>query len=276
MDYSVLHVPARDDEEAELLIAALADLPFESFETGEGELAAYLPTSKLAGCRAAIDAVLAGCGATGRYEAIPTQNWNAVWEADYPAVDVEGRLRIRAPFHAPAPTGGMEVVLHAGMSFGTGHHATTWLMARAVLGLELAECDVLDLGSGTGVLAIVAAKCGARHADAVDIDDCAVRSCRENAVQNGVEGCVAAIQGDASWIEGHRYDCILANINRNILLDAMPRCAAALRPGGRLLMSGFLREDVAAITACAARHGLETEAVEEREGWMMVRTLRRA
>ena len=138
MDYTVLHIAVSDDEQAEILTAELADFPFESFETEDGLLKAYIPAVRLSGCKTDVDALLARRGVEGRYAVIPTQNWNASWESDFPPVDVEGRLRIRAPFHDPAPAGEMEAVVLPRMSFGTGHHATTWLMSRAVLGLGVA------------------------------------------------------------------------------------------------------------------------------------------
>ena len=150
MDYTVLHIAVSDDEQAEILTAELADFPFESFETEDGLLKAYIPAVRLSGCKTDVDALLARRGVEGRYAVIPTQNWNASWESDFPPVDVEGRLRIRAPFHDPAPAGEMEAVVLPRMSFGTGHHATTWLMSRAVLGLGVAGRTGLDMGSGTG------------------------------------------------------------------------------------------------------------------------------
>lgn len=182
MDYTVLHIAVSDDEQAEILTAELADFPFESFETEGGLLKAYIPAVRLSGCKTDVDALLARRGVEGCYAVIPTQNWNASWESDFPPVDVEGRLRIRAPFHDPAPAGEMEAVVLPRMSFGTGHHATTWLMSRAVLGLGVAGRTGLDMGSGTGVLAIVAAKCGAAHVDAVDIDDWADEKDRKSVV----------------------------------------------------------------------------------------------
>ena len=252
MDYTVLHIAVSDDEQAEILTAELADFPFESFETEDGLLKAYIPAVRLSGCKTDVDALLARRGVEGRYAVIPTQNWNASWESDFPPVDVEGRLRIRAPFHDPAPAGEMEAVVLPRMSFGTGHHATTWLMSRAVL-------------------AIVAAKCGAAHVDAVDIDDWADENCRENVAANGVADRVEPMLGDVGRIAGRRYDFILANINRNVLVADMPAYAAALVPGGDLVMSGFLEADTAAVTQAAAEQGMETVAAETREGWMMIR-----
>ena len=270
MDYTVLHIAVSDDEQAEILTAELADFPFESFETEDGLLKAYIPAVRLSGCKTDVDALLARRGVEGRYAVIPTQNWNASWESDFPPVDVEGRLRIRAPFHDPAPAGEMEAVVLPRMSFGTGHHATTWLMSRAVLGLGVAGRTGLDMGSGTGVLAIVAAKCGAAHVDAVDIDDWADENCRENVAANGVSERITPMLGDVRRIAGRSYDFILANINRNILVADMAAYAAALTLGGDLVMSGFLEQDVPAITEAAAKLGMTVAATADRDGWMLV------
>lgn len=271
MDYVALHIAAADEEAAEIRIAELADWPFESFETAGGELIAYIRREALETCRAEVDRQLAANGAAHRYETIAAQNWNAVWESDFEPVDVEGRLLIRAPFHAPAPAGVQEVIVHPENAFGTGHHATTWLMARELLDAPLAGRRVLDLGSGTGVLAIVAAQRGAALADAVDIDDWAEASCRENGALNGVSDRVRPIRGDVRSVAGRTYDCIVANINRNILLDAMPHCAALLAPGGVLLLSGFYESDTPQLIAAATAAGLRHTATRARDEWRLLR-----
>ncbi len=271
MEFTALHIPCADERQAEILTAELADFPFDSFEPEADRLTAYAPAAALAGCRTQIDALLARYGVAGRYETIAAQDWNAPWERDFQPVEVEGRLLIRAPFHAPAPAGVMEVIITPRLSFGTGHHITTRLMAGALLDSAPAGRRVLDMGSGTGVLAIVAAKCGAAHVDAVDIDEWADASCRENTAANGVAACIDPILGDVTSIAGRRYDLLLANINRNILLADMPAYAAALLPGGELLMSGFLAGDAEAVAACAARHGLSHVATIVRDGWALVR-----
>ncbi len=269
MDYIALHI-ACSQELSEILTAELADYPFESFESDNGTLKAYVPAERLIDCKEQVDRMLSDYGVAGRYIAIETQNWNALWESNFPATDVEGRLRIRAPFHEPASEGEMEVVVMPKMAFGTGHHATTWLISRAILDLDVAGRNGLDMGSGTGVLAIVAAKCGAAHLDAVDIDDWADANCRENIAANGVADRISPMLGDVRRIAGRSYDFILANINRNILLADMPAYAATLVAGGDLLMSGFLEADVPAIVAAAAEQGLTHVATAEKEGWMMV------
>ena len=148
------------------------------------------------------------------------------------------------------------------------------IMARAVLDLGVAGRTGLDMGSGTGVLAIVAAKCGAAHVDAVDIDDWADANCRENVAANGVADRVSPMLGDVRRIAGRRYDFILANINRNILAADMPAYAAALAAGGDLVMSGFLEADLPAIAGAAAREGLTLAGSASRDGWMLAHVRR--
>ena len=270
MDYISLQIPVSDAEQGEILTAELADYPFESFETEGSVLKAYIPSERLVDCKGDVDALLERYGVAGRYIAIETQNWNALWERNFPPVDVEGRLRIRAPFHDPAPDGELEVVVMPKMSFGTGHHATTWLVSRAVLDLGVAGRAGLDMGSGTGVLSIVAVKCGALHVDAVDIDDWADANCRENIAANGVADRITPLLGDVRRIAGRRYGFILANINRNILLADMSCYAATLERGGDLVMSGFLEADVPAIVSRAKELGMELVETASREGWQMV------
>ena len=162
------------------------------------------------------------------------------------------------------------MVIMPKMSFGTGHHATTCLMASGLLDRDVTGLRGLDMGSGTGVLAIVAALRGAEAVDAVDIDDWADANCRENIASNGVADRIEPMLGDVRRIAGRHYGFILANINRNILTADMPAYAAALEPGGDLVMSGFLEQDVPAIVACAGELGLRPVATAAREGWMMV------
>ena len=270
MDYTVLNVPCADDGQAEILTAELADFPFESFEQEGARLKAYIPQERLADCKGEVDALLARYG-VGRatFLSIEPQNWNALWESNFTPVEVDGRLTIRAPFHAPAATEA-EVVIMPKMSFGTGHHATTCLMASGLLDRDVTGLRGLDMGSGTGVLAIVAALRGAEAVDAVDIDEWAYENCVENIRANSVETRVTPLLGDIGAIAGRRYDFIAANINRNILTMDMPAYAEALDTGGDLLMSGFLEEDVPVIEARARACGLEPVEVRRRDGWAMV------
>ena len=272
MDYIELTIPVNNAEQAEILTAWLADYPFDSFTTERTQLKAYIPQQQLADCKEEVDALLTEQGIAGaRYVSIEAQNWNALWESNFEPVDVDGRIYIRAPFHAKPAGDAMDIVIMPKMSFGTGHHATTHLMSATLADLDLTGLHGLDMGSGTGVLAIIAVLRGATHLDAVDIDEWADENCRENIATNGVADHITPILGDASTIEGRHYDFILANINRNILLADMPRYEATLATGGTLLMSGILECDIEAITARAEELGMQVVETRLRNGWAMVR-----
>jgi ribosomal protein L11 methyltransferase len=271
MDYVEVNIPVGDGLEAELLVAELAELPFESFQEEEGLLKAYIPAGKLPDCMGRVGELLRERGLTGvRYIEIESQNWNAVWESHFEPVEVEGKLVIRAPFHSPAAGDVREIIIMPKMSFGTGHHATTWLMSAEMCDHDFEGRRVLDMGSGTGVLAILAAKMGATSVDAVDMDEWAWRNSQENINLNGVEGVVHPIMGDAGAIRGREYDVVLANINRNILLADMPAYVATLPPGGELIVSGIFETDIEAIERRAVELGLWPDRQRIKEGWAVL------
>ncbi len=272
MDYVELNIPIPSPEMGEILTAELAEFSFDSFQTEGSVLKAYIPQQLLADCMSDVGAVLDGYGVVGyRYISIETQNWNAAWESNFDRVEVGGdKLLIRAPFHEADSRFAMEVIIMPKMSFGTGHHATTNLMAESILDEDFAGQEGLDMGSGTGVLAIVAAKCGAVKVDAIDIDEWAYENCAENIADNGVVEQVNPMLGDASLIEGREYDFILANINRNILYGDMPRYCRSLRSGGVLLISGFLEADIAILTTRCTELGLSFRGQKMRDGWVVL------
>lgn len=268
MDYIELTIPVSGEQQADILTAYLAEFPFESFEQTKGILKAYAPADAIMDCKGDVDAMLAEKGVAGhRYICIEAVNWNAVWESNFDPVDVEGRCYIRAPFHAPSEATELEVVIMPKMSFGTGHHSTTHLMSAAVMDMECQGLTGLDMGSGTGVLAIIAAKRGATSVDAVDIDQWAYENAVENIAANGVEGIVHPILGDVKAVEGRNYDFILANINLNILLRDMPAYSAMLQAGGQIFFSGIFETDIPALSARATEQGLEVTGNTAREGW---------
>lgn len=270
MDYIELNMPL-EGERAEIMTAELSDYPFESFKQEGPTLKAYIPQERLVDCKEEVDRLLAAYGVEDvRYISIESQNWNALWESNFTPVDVDGKLYIRAPFHAPAPEGVMEVVIMPKMSFGTGHHATTCLVSGYLMELDLRGRSGLDMGSGTGVLAIVAVKCGAEAVDAVDIDTWADENCRENISSNAVAAQITPILGDARVLAGRSYDFIAANINRNILVGDMAAYVRAMRPGADLVMSGFLEADIPIIRAAAEAEGLVFVSSRLRDGWAAV------
>lgn len=269
-NYIELNAVIEDAELAEIIVAELAEYPFESFATEPSMLKAYIQQTAMADCMEQVNALLDRYGvADRRYVQIESQNWNALWESNFEEVLVADRVAIRAPFHAPHPEfGALDVVIMPKMSFGTGHHSTTRLMVEMLLGMDVEGRKGLDMGSGTGVLAIVAAKLGAEAVDAVDIDDMADESCRENAVTNGVADKVHPILGDVRSVASGKYDFIVANINRNILLRDMPAYVGMLNKGGELVMSGFLEEDVVAISERATSLGLVAGRQKMDGGWV--------
>ena len=256
--YTKLSIHATE-EQGEILSAYLADFPFESFDYADEMLNAYIQQTELGECQAEIEELLHNEGILDYYfEDIEQQNWNAVWESNFEEVEVRDKVLIRAPFHEARPNyPGLEVIIQPKMSFGTGHHATTRLMIEMMLGMELNGKRVLDMGSGTGVLAIVAAKLGSEKVLAVEIDNMAEESVRENIELNNTSHCIESICGDASAIAGREFDIVLANINRNILLADMEAYVATLQNGGSLVISGFLEEDIEPLTKRAKALGLK-------------------
>ena len=257
------------EEQGEILAAYLAEYPFDSFDYEKGLFNAYAPTEELEGCRAEVESLLEEEGFIDYFfEEIEAQNWNAVWESDFDEVEVRGEVLIRAPFHKERPDyKGLEIIIQPKMSFGTGHHCTTQLMIESMLDGSPEGKRVLDMGSGTGVLAIVAAKLGAESVLAVEIDDMAEESVRENIILNGVSDKIESICGDASAIEGRAFDIVLANINRNILLADMEAYDKTLTAGGHLVLSGFLAEDVDILVEKAASLGYKLAKRRTNDIW---------
>ena len=257
------------EEQGEILAAYLAEYPFDSFDYEKGLFNAYAPTEELEGCRAEVKSLLEEEGFIDYFfEEIEAQNWNAVWESDFDEVEVRGEVLIRAPFHKERPDyKGLEIIIQPKMSFGTGHHCTTQLMIESMLDGSPEGKRVLDMGSGTGVLAIVAAKLGAESVLAVEIDDMAEESVRENIILNGVSDKIESICGDASAIEGRAFDIVLANINRNILLADMEAYDKTLTAGGHLVLSGFLAEDVDILVEKAASLGYKLAKRRTNDIW---------
>ena len=266
--YTKLSIHATE-EQGEIIAAYLSEFPFDSFDYQDGVQGAYIPTSEIEECRADVESMLEEEGFVDYFfEDIEVENWNATWESDFEEVEVRGEVLIRAPFHQERPDyQGMEVIIQPKMSFGTGHHCTTQLMIEALLDGDIENKRVLDMGSGTGVLAIVAAKLGAERVLAVEIDDMAEESVRENIALNGVSEKVESICGDARAIEEREFDTVLANINRNILLADMEAYDKTLTEGGRLVLSGFLAEDVDILVDKAASLGYKLTKHRTNDIW---------
>lgn len=258
----------------DLLADALGEVGFDSFEPqDETKLLAYIPT-ELIGDASALRAVLEtpileGVQLDYYSEPMPDINWNEEWEKNYfqPIVLGDGACLIRAPFHAAQPEIPLEVIIEPKMAFGTGNHQTTSLIGSWLLEHELTGLRVLDMGCGTGILGIIALKRGAAHLTAIDIDPWAYDNVQENAALSSVT-IQEMICGDATSLEGKApYDLILANITRNILLEDLPRYRAVMKPGARIVLSGFYEEDVPQLIARGAELGLSYVGQQSRERW---------
>lgn len=270
--YIDLTISCPDEEMAEIATAFLADFPFESFDTApttEGvTLHAFILKESWAECREEALATVKDYGTVVSEEEIEDENWNERWEEEsFSPVDIDNKIVIRAAHH-PAPADAViDIIVKPSMSFGSGHHHTTRMMCRAIHSLNPSG-RVLDVGCGTGVLSIAAIKCGAEHADAVDIDPWSTASAEEAAQLNGIAEQISVLLGTVEVVEGRKYDMVLANINRNIILNDIDRYVEALNEGGKLLLSGFLVEDIADITTAASERGLCPIAQSEEEGWV--------
>jgi len=257
----------------EILTAELADNGFESFvETEEGILAyaqvelvdvnSPLKNTFLEENQTDVSVVI-------ETKIIPQQNWNAVWESDFQPVEVEDYLTIVAPFHDRTKAKGMIIEILPKMSFGTGHHQTTWMMSKALFELEQIPAEVLDMGTGTGVLAFVAERLGAKHVVAVDIEDWSVENTLENAERNNCKS-IEAICGDVDVLNGRTFGLILANINKNVLKAHMSSYAEMLEQNGTLLLSGFFDSDVEELVTFAEQFGLMKRRILNKDNWAAI------
>lgn len=259
---------------SDILIAELADLGFESFvETATG-IQAYAPES-IGNVAAILQQTSLAAANEVTVETttavIAHQNWNAQWEADFEPVIVDDRLAILAPFHDESAFQNQhKIIIQPQMSFGTGHHQTTFLMSQFLMDLEPVPQHILDMGTGTGVLAILAEKRGCSDIVAVDIESWSVENTKENAVRNQCSH-IKALEGDVDCLTGMKFDMILANINKNILKAHLPAYSELLEENGLLYLSGFFFSDVTELTAEAAKSNFTVLEVREKETWAAIK-----
>lgn len=258
-------------ELTDVLIARLSETGYDGFEERPGLLIAYTGADVFD--EAALQALLADHGLEYTKEELQPVNWNAVWESSFEPVLVDRFCGIRAGFHPPFGVALQhEIVITPKMSFGTGHHATTFSMIRLMEELELQGKRVFDFGTGTGILAILAYKMGAAQVDAIDIDEWAVENTRENIAGNQADGIRVWQAGSLEGAEGP-YDVLLANINRNILLGAMANLRSLLVPGGLLLLSGIMTQDEPGILNKAGAAGMALQHRVEKDNWLALRLI---
>lgn len=256
-----------DVEHQEILIALLEQLGFEAFEQNDDILTAN--ASKEAVDTHEVEALLKERSVGYTRSEIDEVNWNQQWESSFQPIIIGDECAIRACFHAQIVGVRHELVITPKMSFGTGHHATTWQMVKTMGEMDLTGKDVIDFGSGTGILAIYAEKLGAKHVVAVDNDDLCIENSTENIEANG---CSRVIIQKAEDLKGQMpADVILANINKNVILANMQDLKDLLNPQGEMLLSGLLVEDQADIVAAATEKGLSLTGRSEMNGWISLR-----
>jgi len=255
----------------DILIAELGEVGFESFvETAEGALA-YIKEEDWKEDILKDIYILEhpDFSIKHTFVAIEQENWNATWEQNFNPIQVGEACVVRAPFHEK-PNVKYDIIIEPKMSFGTGHHETTHMMLDHILNHDFKNKSVLDMGSGTGVLAILAAMKGAATVDAIDIDNWCYVNALENVERNNHKE-INVYEGDVSLLKGKTYDIIIANINRNILLADIPKYAKSLNKNGIIFLSGFYLEDISTISEKCSKVGLKFEKNLEKNNWVAVK-----
>jgi ribosomal protein L11 methyltransferase len=256
---------------AEILIAELGAVGFESFVENEDGVTAYIQKEEWNSNILDTIFVLNSDEFSIEYNQneVEQTNWNAEWEKNFTPIEVDEIVSIRAPFHEN-PNLKFDIVIEPKMSFGTGHHETTHMMVQHLLQLDLNNKQTLDMGCGTGILAIFAEMKGAKPIDAIDIDNWCYENSIENVTRNNCHH-ISVFEGDSSLLINKKYDLIIANINRNILLMDMKVYANCLKEKGILLLSGFYEEDIPIIDAEVSKYNLKLENFIQRNNWVALK-----
>ncbi len=263
----------------EILVADLSQLKFESFSEDESksELIAYalIEDFDLAEVESICSQFKGQLSYSIETSEIAKENWNKKWEENFEAIMIEDFCLVRAPFHSADPKAKYEVVIEPKMSFGTGHHQTTQMMIELMQMTPFQNLSVLDMGSGTGILAILAKKMGAGEVDAIDTEEWAYENMQENALRNDV--IINSFLGDVKEIQGksNYYDLVFANINKNILLEDMPLYDAALKPGGVLFLSGFFDSDKSDLLESNALKLYDCIDQREKDKWCALKLVKK-
>lgn len=268
----IFTIVSAENHHGDLMIDALAQIGFESFENTDFGFKAYIQSPDFN--EAVLSDTLEGFHGqlTFSYEInlIPQKNWNEVWESNFEPLLINDQCCVRATFHRPQPQYDYEIVIDPKMAFGTGHHQTTAMMMELMMEENFTGKNVLDMGCGTGILAILASKLGAKKSVAIDYDRVCYESTLENSKLNNTQN-IQAICGSEEAIPNQKFDVILANINRNILLDQLESYAKALSATGLVFLSGFYEiPDLKIIIEKAGTYGLKYLDHKKDKDWVAV------
>ena len=271
MDYQKVVVRFNPDNQdfRDVFMASVGELGFDSFVEEDDHIQAFIPANLWNESLLAADMFQPMFAMSWEMELIPDQNWNEVWEKNYfKPLLIADQCLIRAPFHTDYPEAKYEIVIEPKMAFGTGNHETTSLVMEQILKLDVKGKSILDMGCGTGVLAILASMCDAKKIKAIDIDKWAYESVVENAEINHCNNIEGAL-GDASLLGDEQYHIIFANIHKNVLIEDMPKYDSVLKAEGLLFMSGFYTHDLDDIKATANSLSLTFQYFESRNNWVV-------
>lgn len=267
MNYLQIEFETLNEGEAEILVALLADAGFESFEETENSLLAFIKEEGFE--EDSLQEILKVVPVNYAITVVPQQNWNAKWERSFEPIVVNDFVAIRADFHQSIKDVKHEIVITPKMSFGTGHHATTYMMIGQMAGLEFAGRSVVDYGTGTAVLAIMAEKMGAVAIDAIDHDEWSIANSIENTAANHCNN-IRLIK-DETIAGGKVYDIVLANINLNVIIQNLPAINACSKKGTIILLSGFMKPDESVIKNALVEYGMHHLKTEQKGEWICIR-----
>jgi ribosomal protein L11 methyltransferase len=267
MDWLELKIDTGSEEQRDILLCRLLGLGFESFGEAENVLLAYIPVTLYV--KEKVEPVLAEFHVTFKVSIIPQRNWNDEWEKHFDPILISDKCFIRAPFHPPLKGVQFEIIIEPKMSFGTAHHETTAMMIELMIESEFTGRKVLDMGCGTGILAIFARKLGAANVVAVDNDEWSFQNSLENIKRNDTE-MIRVLLGDVRIIDDSGFDVILANINRNVLLEDL-KDYSRLMEGGELFLSGFYKEDIPVIIEKAEKYRFKFLTLKTKNNWVAIK-----
>lgn len=269
MDYIELDIISTKQSHNEIIIAELSSSGFESFTEEQNKILAYIPVKEFHPGIIENCAILSDVSFVKKFTInnIAEKNWNEVWESNFEPIIVDGKCSVRAPFHAKPENIEFDIIIEPKMSFGTGHHETTYMMISLLLESDIKGKTVLDMGCGTAVLAILAEKKGANEIIAIDNDEWAYRNSLENIEKNDA-GSIKVLLGDSQLLNfDNHFDIIIANINRNILLVDIKFYSNCLKTNGVLLMSGFYKDDIDSINETARQFQLDLKRYILNNNW---------
>ncbi len=274
MDYVQYNIQC-PTEFAEIIIAFLGELPFDTFQENEQGFEAFIP-SKFDTTEIESEVKRLQTNFDFKYEkkTIVHQNWNQVWESNFQPVEIEGFCGVRADFHPPFENIKHEIIINPRMAFGTGHHETTFMVMEFMKDINFKGKKVFDYGCGTGILAILAAKMGCTDIDGVDIEEPAYVNSIENAKYNSTAN-INYFHGTLENVPVRTYDIILANINRNVILESLPSLYERLNPGGVLYTSGFLDQDKDLVMEAHLKNGFLPHDTKQKGKWIAAKAFRR-